>query len=144
MSKVYINTSSSLCELLCIVSYLNSLQNKSRFKSHVAILFLLLFGGVILGSPSLRSTISLKTMTGHHSVFVQVFSQWNDEVLRAPPALLSLWTSRQSDDSAVGDVRVPKVAPKEVSLWLGHGEVPFHRGVLRNAIRCALTADMSV
>lgn len=83
-------------------------------------------------------------MTGHRSVFVYVFSQWNDEVLRAPPALLSLWTSQQSDDSAVGDVRVPKVDPKEVSLWSSHREVPFNRGVLRNAIKCALTADMSV
>lgn len=83
-------------------------------------------------------------MTGHHSVFVYVFSQWNDKVLRAPPALLSLWTSQQSDDSAVGDVRVPKVDPKEVRLWLGHREVPIHRGLLRNAIKYALMADMPV
>lgn len=101
--------------------------------------------GVILGLPhceSLGSPIILKTMTAHHSLLVYGFSQRNDKVLLAPPSLLSLWMSQQSDDSAVWDVRVPKVDPKEVSLLTGHRGVPFHHSLLRNAIKCPLMADM--
>lgn len=103
--------------------------------------------GVILGLPhceSLGSAIILKTMTVHHSLFVYGFSQRNDKVLLAPPSLLSLWMSQQSDDSAVWDVRVPKVDPKEVSLLTGHRGVPFHHSLWRNTIKCPLMADISV
>lgn len=47
-------------------------------------------GDTILGSPPcahLGSVTLLKTVTGHHSVLLHVFSQQTDKVLRAPPDL---------------------------------------------------------
>lgn len=70
-------------------------KQKSLISKHYVLMLSVIFvggGDMILGSPPcayLGSVTILKTMTGHHSVFLYVFSQQTDKVLCAPPDLSS-------------------------------------------------------
>lgn len=87
---------------------------------------------MILGSPPcayLGSVTILKTMTGHHSVFLYVFSQQTDKVLCSsrPQHCWACGTGER----AVEDVTVPQIDPKVLTLLQGHGAVSFHAGFWR-------------